>query len=705
MVKRRSNLLNRELSWLEFNQRVLDEARDATLPLLERLKFLAISGSNLDEFFMVRVGGLQHLAAEGVMRSDPSGMLPEEQLVAISERTHCMVHDQLKLFLEDLEPALEREGIRRVRPFQLSDRQVRDVQRVIEEQIVPTLTPMVVTSADDFPLLPNQTLNLCVHIRSDNGGEPGPRFALIPFGRSAARFITLPADGGYEYMLLEDVVSLCLDRFFPGENVVECVPFRLTRNADLSVREDQASDLIEEMREVLDARRQAHCVRLETTDRVTSTLLDFLKRAVGVAQREIYISPGPLDLAALMPLTELTGFQRLKVEPWPPQPSPLVDMTQSMFDCLAQHDLLLCHPYESFDPVVRLIEEAADDPDVLAIKQTLYRTSPNSPIVAALARAARQGKSVTALVELKARFDEARNIQWASSLEQDDVQVIYGIKGLKTHAKICIIVRRESHGIQRYVHFGTGNYNETTARIYSDVSYMTADEQYAADATNFFNAICGYSQPLKFHHIEAAPIGLREKILELIASEAEYRRQGQKARISAKLNSLVDPQIIQALYDASAAGVRIRLNVRGICCLRPGVKRLSENISVVSIVDRFLEHSRIFHFHHGGDDLVYISSADWMPRNLDRRIELLIPVQDTVSRDRLISILRATFMDNSHSHRLRPDGSYVRQKADSPAKAFRLQRHLYQQAREVIQRVELAQPTVFQPHRAPGKAS
>jgi polyphosphate kinase len=700
----RPKLINRELSWLEFNERVLAEARDESLPPFERLKFLAISASNLDEFFMVRVGGLQLLDAEGSTRPDPSGMTPGEQLDAISRRTHQMAADQTRSYLESLEPLLAKAGIKRMRGSELNERQAKSLERVFEDEILPTLTPMAVSPSEAFPLLTNQTLNVCVHIRPGPIEQDPPRFAVIPFGRSGPRFITVPSEGGYEYLLLEDAVSAHIERFFPGEDIVECIPFRITRNADLSVQEDSAADLAVEMSEVLDARKQGHCVRLEISDRASGELLTFLKQILGVEEQDIYASAGPLGMAAFMQLTGLRGFDPLKVPPWPPQRSPRVAPQQSMFECIADHSVVLYHPYESFDPVVQLIEEAADDPDVLAIKQILYRTSRDSPIVAALARAAQRGKAVTAIVELKARFDEARNIEWARSLEHADVQVIYGIKGLKTHAKVCIIVRREPHGVQRYVHFGTGNYNEVTARSYGDVSFMTTDADLAADATSFFNAICGYSQPQKYRKIEAAPIGLRDRLLELIASETEYRRQGHRARISAKLNALVDPAIIEALYEASSAGVKIRLNVRGICCLRPGVKKLSDQITVVSIVDRFLEHSRILHFHHGGDDLVFISSADWMPRNLDRRIELLVPVDDPPCRERLIGILEASFRDNVKSHELQVDGRYQRRQP-SKNKSFRSQEFLYLQACEAMKQLEESRPTIFQPHRAPGKAS
>ena len=529
----------------------------------------------------------------------------------------------------------------------------------------------------------------------------GSRFAIIPFGRSATRFLTLHADRGYAFMLLEDAVKLMVDRFFPGEPILECVPFRIARNADVGMRDDLAADLLAGMQEMLTARKQGDCVRLEIAADASAATLAFLRESLQVGERDIFSIPGPLDLSALMSLAELKGFETLRYPPWPPQPSPLVDAKKSLFDILSQRDVLLCHPYESFEPVVRLVEEAAEDPDVLAIKQILYRTSRNSPIVAALARAARRGKHVTAIVELKARFDEARNIEWAKSLEQNDVQVIYGVTGLKTHAKLCIVVRREPQGIQRYVHFGTGNYNESTARLYSDVSFLTANEELGADASSFFNAITGYTQLPSFRKIAAAPLGLRDRLLELINAETERKRQGQKAAISAKLNSLVDPEIIQSLYAASQAGVKVRLNVRGICCLRPGVAGLSENILVTSIVDRFLEHARILHFLHGGDDRVFISSADWMPRNLDRRVELLVPIEDAVGRQRLIAALDTYFLDTTKARQLRADGSYERVKATGKRRGFRAQEQLYREIQQRVLEAQQSRPTVFEPHRAP----
>jgi len=698
---------NRELSWLAFNERVLEEAEDPRIPLLSRLQFVAISASNLDEFFMVRVGGLQMLLARGRDRPDPSGMTPAQQFEAIAERTRRITRDQYACF-DRLQAELAGAGIRRRRGGMgsdgqggMSDRQAAALEEVFTSEIYPVMSPLAVDLASQpFPPLAGQQLNIAVRLEADP--ETGhPRFAVIPFGASTPRFITLPSDGGYEYMLVEDVVAMFIDRFFPGERLLEQAVFRVSRNADFSVREDRAADLLAQMEDVLEARRQSDCVRLEIGEGAGEALVDFLTEGLELPGAENrYILPGPLDLADFMELAELAGYDHLRVPPWPPQPAPAVDPAEPMFEVIARGDVLLYHPYESFDPVVRFVEEAAEDPEVLAIKQILYRTSRKSPIVAALARAAEQGKYVTAIVELKARFDEARNIEWARHLEQAGVQVLYGVKGLKTHAKICIVVRREPYGIQRYVHFGTGNYNESTARLYSDASLMTAHEEFGADATSFFHAITGYAQPQQFLRLEMAPIGLRDRLLEMIEVETDRAREGQPAALSAKINSLVDPKIIEALYAASEAGVSIRLNVRGICCLKPGVPGLSENITVISIVDRLLEHARIFHFHHAGDDRVYISSADWMPRNLDRRIELLVPVEDPGCRKQLIQILKTYFKDTAKARRLLPDGRYERVRPEKGHEPVRSQEVLYRRACEAAARGEPARHAAFIPYRA-----
>lgn len=703
MSLKADQFINRELSWLEFNQRVLDEARDPEIPLLERLKFLAITASNLDEFFMVRVGGLQVVSAQGNTKKDPSGMTADEQLQAISERTHQMSADQCACFLSELEPSLAEAGFRRMEADDLTGNQLPFVEQTFAEEISSVLSPMAVSPGEEFPLLVNQTLNICVQLKPEPGEEE-PRFAIIPFGFYSRRFLTLPTEGRsdqYEYILLEDVVALFVERFFPGEPVVECVPFRISRNADMSVREDLAADLLVSMEEILDARKQSACVRLEISDHCTTKTKDFLCQTLDVPESSLYATPGPLDLSAFMRLTDVKGFDGLKYESWSPQPSPNVDPQDSLFETLKNGDVLLYHPFESFEPVLRLIEEAAEDPDVLAIKQTLYRTSRQSPVIAALTRAAESGKYVTALVELKARFDEARNIEWAKSLEQAGVQVIYGVRGLKTHAKVCVIVRREPQGIKRYMHFGTGNYNEQTARLYTDVSLMTADEILGAEATSFFNAITGYSQPQQFQKLAAAPIGLRDQLLELIEGEIQRKKQKQSAKIMAKMNSLADPILIEALYNAAQAGVDVELNIRGICCLKPGVKGLSEKIKVVSIIDRFLEHSRIFSFRHGGDDLVFISSADWMPRNLDGRVELLVPVEDDSARGTLLKVLKSCMKDSVKGRRLKADGSYKKSRTKTK---HRSQESLYQAARKAAFRAARTQATEFQPHRAPDNA-
>ncbi len=691
------HFINRELSWIEFNNRVLDEAVKQANPALERLKFLAITASNLDEFFMVRVGGLQMQSRDRGISTDPAGMTADEQLAAISERVHRMVADQYNC-LNSIEQSLTDAGIRRVNAADLTERQSRFLSQLFDHEISAILSPQAVVGQDDFPLLANQTLNLCVRLEPRDDEEE-PLFAVIPLGRSTQRFINVQSEHGYEYILLEEVVAMFIERFFPGENVADCVPFRITRNADMAVREDMASDLLAGMEEVLDERKTGGCVRLEIGNQVAPSTLEFLMQTLDITDEDVYQAAGPLELSAFFRQTDLKGFDHLRFDPRRPQISPEFEHSTSVLESLGQRDVLLYHPFESFEPVVRLVEEAADDPDVLAIKQTLYRTSRNSPIVAALMRAAEAGKYVTVLVELKARFDEARNIHWARELEQAGVQVIFGVKGLKTHAKVCVIVRREPQGIRRYVHFGTGNYNEITARLYTDVSYFTTDETLGSDASAFFNAITGYSQPQRFDKLEMAPIGLREKLLELIAGEIQRKKDGSDAHIHAKVNSLADPTLIQALYEASQAGVEVKLNIRGICCLRPGVPGLSENIEVISIVDRYLEHSRVVHFHHGGDDIVFFSSADWMPRNLDRRVELLVPVESPHCRKRLLKILRSCLHDNVKGQRLRSDGTYEPIKPER-GKSHHSQQFLYAEACEAVQRQEDSQRTVFVPYWA-----
>lgn len=695
---------NRELSWLEFNQRVLEEAQNTSLPLLERLKFLAITASNLDEFFMIRVGGLQSLYARGSKSKDPAGMTPKQQLTAISERAHELTREQYSCYLEQIEPSLADASIQRLRMDELSVQQTQFVQQFFNDEVMSLVAPLAVESPDVFPTLTGNSISMCVRLERPAKDEDGDetRFVILPFGRIPTRFVTLPSEGTYSFVLLEELVEEFIATFFPKEKVLECVAFRATRNADMAIREDQAGDLLQQMKQLLVARRESDFARLEVAENASNDVTSFLKECLGVNESDVYRIPGPLDLTHFFQIADAGTGEENRYESWPPLASPLVDSTESLFETISRQDVLLYHPYDSFDPVIRFVEEAASDPDVLAIKQTLYRTSRDSPILAALARAAENGKHVTAIIELKARFDEARNIEGAKALEQAGVQVFYGVKGLKTHAKVCIVVRREPQGIQRYIHFGTGNYNESTARLYSDVSYLTCNEDLGSDAISFFNSVTGYSVPQTLHSLSAAPITLRDRLIEMIEAEIQFKRQRQKSGITIKVNSLVDPQMIELLYRASQAGVKVKLNIRGICCLRPGVPGLSDNIEVVSVVDRLLEHARILHFRHGGDDRVFISSADWMGRSLDRRVELLVPVEDDRSRDRLLDILSCYFKDHVKGRRLQPDGTYqISTKRRSSGLKMPAQEWLYRETCRVAELASQSRQAVFEPHRAP----
>ena len=689
--------INRELSWLDFNARVLEEARDADNPLLERVKFLAISANNLDEFFMVRVGGLQLLEEQRIKRRDVSGLTPREQLEAISERCRDFARAQDDCWNRELVPGLREQGIQPLKASELDDVQTARLERIFDEEIYPVVTPMVAPADQDFPLVRARSLVMLVRLAPVRRGGRA-RYALLPLGTALNRIVPLSGAGSYSFVMLEDLVRMFAAKFFPGETVLETSAFRVTRNADMAIREDLAADLLKDMRKILDARKDSDCVRLEIESGMSRDAETFLARALGVGEREILRTDGLADYSGLMSLSQIRGHEDLRDDPWPPQPSPLADPRESIFKAMARGPILLVHPFESFDPVVRLVQEAAEDESVIAIKQILYRTSRNSPVVNALIRAADKGKHVTVIVELKARFDEQRNIDWATALEKAGAQVIYGVQNLKTHAKVCIVVRREPAGLRRYVHFGTGNYNDVTARLYTDASYLTVDPELGADASQFFNTITGYSQPQSFRRLAAAPLTLRERLLELIEGETARRAQGQKARITAKMNSLADPEIIEALYRASQAGVKIQLNVRGVCCLQPGVPGVSENIEVVSVLDRFLEHTRVFCFHHGGDRKVFISSADWMTRNLDKRVELLVPVDDRASRDRLIHVLDVCLADNVKARRLQADGTYTRTRRGVRAPALRSQEILFDEARAAAEQKTRAQRNVFVPY-------
>ncbi|MGB0595175.1 MAG: polyphosphate kinase 1 [Rubripirellula sp.] len=699
--------INRELSWLEFNQRVLEQAADTSLPLLERAKFLAITSSNLDEFMMVRVGSLKMQYARNALVRDPSGRTVSEQLQAVSARCQEITERQYQLLNESITPLLDEAEIQHIDLNHCSDRCSQAAERRFLNDVFAVVSPQVIVPERPFPLLQGLGIHLCVRLARETPTEAVGQgseqqqssecdFAVIPLGRTVPRLLPMPTDRGHAYVLLEELIAHFVEDYFPGRQVLECIAFRITRNADVELREDSAADLMVGMEEVLESRRQSRPIRLEYSNGASDAMLAFLSEKMGLHSQDLFAFNGPLDLTYLFTLHGLEGFDQLRDEPWPPQSVSEIDPSESMFSTIAARDLLIVHPYEQFDPVVRLIEEAAVDPDVLAIKQVLYRTSRNSPIVAALMRAAKYGKYVSVIVELKARFDEARNIEWAREMEHAGVQVIYGLRGLKTHAKVCIIVRRESQGIVRYMHFGTGNYNEVTANLYSDVSLLTCNDQLGSDATAFFNGVTGASQPLKLQQLAAAPNSLRPRILDLIDAETRRAREGQKGEIIAKFNALVDTEVIDALYRASQAGVKILLNVRGVCCLKPGVKGVSESIRVVSIVDRFLEHARIIQFRHGGDHQLFISSADWMPRNLDRRVELLVPVDDKDCRRKLSDTLNIYFQDNTNAWQMQTDGTYQR-KAQKQT-ALRSQQTLYDRTCEVT-RASKERGRSFEPHR------
>ncbi len=718
MKKQTPQYFNRELSWLAFNQRVLDLAVRETTPLLERVKFLAITASNLDEFFMVRVGGLKMVDAAGTEITDVLGWTAEKQLGKIRERVLEMNSAQSRCLLEQLEPALANFEIVRVTPDNLSESQHEYLWRRFQEETLSTIAPIAIENAANFPMLSGARLCLCVRLKNNPESRLGPldgsppvsveeaadrkvdRFVLLPLGRALSRIWAVPSELGFQYILLEDVIGMFLPEIFPTQEILEWTSLRITRNGDVEFDEDGRADLLVGMTEMLEARRTSDCVRLEISASASEPIRSFLQDCVGASAAEVYPIEGPLALSDYFELSSIPGFKELKDEPWPPQPSSDFGPDKNIFDTIAAEDRLLYHPYQSYDPVIEFIKTAAEDPGVIAIKQTLYRTSRDSEIVEALKTAAGNGKNVTAIVELKARFDEARNIYWARHLELAGVDVIYGVQGLKTHAKICIVVRREPGGIRRYMHFGTGNYNESTARLYSDASLFTCDEQIGNDAVHFFNAITGLSVPQTLDKLAAAPINLRESLLELIQIETENASRDIGGQITVKVNSLVDKQLIDALYAASQAGVKIRLNVRGICCLVPGKKNLSENIKVISVVDRFLEHARIFHFEQGGDDRVFISSADWMGRNLNRRVELMTPVQDEGCKRRLMRILKSYFDDNVSATELQSDGAYVPVLARKKKGSFRSQEHLFQEACQIHAAHTNPKTTVFQPHRA-----
>jgi polyphosphate kinase len=689
---------NRELSWLAFNGRVLEEAMDAAAPLVERLKFAIIVASNLDEFFMVRVAALKHAVEEGDTAPDSAGLTPGQQLAAIAPRAHEMVDRLYKTLVEEILPTLATHGLRILPVGELDPGQRSLLARYFRDEVHPALTPLAIDIARPFPHLSSLSLNLALLLSPVSEGDP-PRLAVVQVPVRLPRLVRPPGADGNTYVFLEDVIRGELPALFPGQTLLESTVFRIARDAEMELDDEgEEEDYLEVLEEELRKRRRSRTVRLEVDAGVSDALLDRLTERLGVTADDVYRVRGPLDLRALFRLVELPVLEPLRDPPWRPvQVLEPADM-EDIFGVLDQRDVLLHHPYESYDPVVQFVSRAADDPDVLAIKQTLYRTSGDSPLVQALARAADQGrKQVTVLVELMARFDEQSNIRWARELEESGAHVIYGIRGYKTHAKICLVVRRGREGIRRYVHLGTGNYNERTARLYTDFGLMTSDAAIGEDASAFFNALTGYSDPPRMKKLAMAPTMLRDRFLRLIERERRRAEAGQAAEIRAKMNSLVDEDVIRALYEASRAGVKIRLNVRGICCLRPGVKGVSEGIEVVSIVDRFLEHARVYYFRNGGDEEIYLASADWMPRNLDRRIELMFPIQSREAQQKVTLALESMFQDNVKSRWLQPDGNYKRRRPAKGEEPFRVQLHLYREAQRAVERARASAGITFEP--------
>jgi len=673
--------INRELSWLEFNDRVMQEGLSDDVPLLERLKFLAIVSSNLDEFFMIRVAGLMQQRSAKVTRPDPSGLAPSAQLAAISRRTHRMVAEQTA-GIRKLLRLLGEKGIRVLELKDLNPQQEKFVRQHFAREILPVLTPLAVEELDPCPLLPGLRLHLGLVIRSKGDETAGEKIAAVPVPSQLPRFVAVPADEGLHLVRLESVIAAGAGQVFPGCEVLATATFRITRDGNVEIQDDDASDLLHVVEEAVLTRRRRAAVRLEVSTGADSRILQWLTTTLQLNPEDVYHIDGMLDATALWSIANRPGYDHLRLPDWPPQqPRDLIGV-EDLWQTLDERDVLLVHPYENFEPVVQMVQRAAEDPNVLAIKQTLYRTSGDSPIVRALERAAENGKEVTVLVELKARFDEARNVTWARRLEDAGCHVIYGIVGFKTHAKALLVVRRESGRIRRYVHLSTGNYNDRTARLYSDIGLMTSNRDVAGDVAAVFNLLTGYSEAVGWSKLTVEPGRLKQKFIDLIDREIEVSTPDRPGLIMAKVNSLQDRDIVRALYRASQGGVKVMLNIRGICCLRPGAAGVSENIEVRSIVDRYLEHARIFYFRNGGHEEVYLSSADWMHRNLERRIEIIFPLTAPSLRRRLIDMLKVYFADNVKARQLLPDGTY--QKVPRKGPAVRAQEHIFHEALEAV---------------------
>jgi polyphosphate kinase len=676
--------LNRELSWLAFNERVFEEACEPSLPLFERLKFLSIVSSNLDEFFMIRVAGLkQQLRGEG-METPADGLLPSEALARISARVHALTEAQDRVWNEELLPGLAARGVRLIAPAAFEPEQAVAARQYFAAHVLPALTPLAVDPGHPFPHLKNRSLNIAVLLwKQGRKRAPKPRenlLAVVQVPAVLRRFVPLPSRDGQTCVLLSDLIETHVSELFGGYEVRQTARFRVTRNSDLLVDEEESEDLLSTIQEELHRRDLGAAVRLELATSAGVELESILTAALRLDPIDIYRVHGPLQFSDLSALADRDPRSELRVEPLAPTTPPFLRDADSVTEVVSHRDVLLHHPYESFDPVVRFIEEAAEDPEVVAVKMTMYRTSGDSPFVRALSRAVQNGKQVTALVEIKARFDEANNIAWARRLEENGVHVVYGLIGLKTHCKLALVVRREEGGIRRYVHLGTGNYNPNTARQYTDLSFFTSRPEITGDVAALFNVLTGYCDPPEWQRLAVAPFDLQFRLVALIDREAERARRGEPARIVAKMNSLVDPAAIHALYDASRAGVEIDLIVRGICCLRPGIPGISDRIRVISIVDRFLEHSRVFAFGAGAQPEVFVASADWMPRNFARRIEVMCPIEETTLRARVLDeVLGAALRDTARARRLTSDGSYIRITGET---RFRSQEDLLEQAKE-----------------------
>jgi len=670
---------NRELSWLAFNERVLGEARDPNVPILERLKFAAIVASNLDEFFMVRVAGLRHEVDDDDSDLDLSGLTPDEQFDAVTSRSHEMVNALYDVTMAQLLPALAREQIRILTWPDLGPWQT-GLTAYFRDAVLPVLTPLAIDEERPFPLISSLSLNLALLLDPPAGGTL-KRLAIVQVPGGLTRLVRVHVDDGqHVFVMLEELVRAHLSSLFPGQTILEASVIRLARDAELELDDEGGRTHLEVVEREVRRRRRSGVIRLELESTASPELQGVLRERLDLTPSDVYLIPGPLDLRGLLPIVDLPGFDRLRYGALQPA-DVLAEAEQTdLFAVLDERDLLMHHPYESYDPVVALIQQAADDPDVLAIKQTLYRTSVGSPISAGLQRAAESGKQVTVLVELTARFDEERNIKWARALEEAGAHVIYGVRGYKTHAKICLVVRRTPQGLRRYVHLGTGNYNERTARIYTDFGYMTSSEAVAQDASAFFSTLTGYSDPPRLKKLVMAPTNLRQRFLKLIDRERRRAEAGQPAEIVAKMNSLIDKEIIESLYAASRAGVQIALNIRGICALRPGAAGVSERIDVISVVDRFLEHSRIYYFLNAGDDQIYLASADMMTRNLDKRIELMFPIEQAAHKATVLHALRSMFRDNVKARRLHADGVYRPVVAGEGEAPFRVQQVLLEEA-------------------------